>query len=129
MPWKCMQCGFSNAVEGSRMCEGCGHAELGRLVLVNELNGKRMAMGLQTLIGRRMLLSVVGEEGKYASDEQFEVYKDLSVPAWVVRAARSAKNPTFLNGTCLGDAPATLEAGAILSIGPERGMLRVEFEH
>jgi hypothetical protein len=47
---------------------------------------------------------------------------------WSIAPAPDTKNPTFLNGAALGNVPAPLPPGAVITIGPDKLRLRVENE-
>jgi hypothetical protein len=126
--WKCPQCGFVHEDDATLVCEACGHTRAGRLVLVSEETTKRLTVGVDTAIGKRLLESFAGGDHVYAADPQFLVARDPVRGGWSIAPAPGTTNPTFLNGAAIGDAPAPLTAGAIISIGPTRLRLRVENE-
>lgn len=129
MGWKCPQCGFLQADEAATRCEACGFARGGgRLVLVAEGTGQRLSVGVDTAVGKLLLKTFAGEEHVYAAEPQFLLARDAAVGGWNIAPAPGATNPTFLNGAALGDAPAPLAPGAVISVGPTRLRLRVENE-
>ena len=129
MAWKCPQCGFEHADDSVRVCEACGYVRAaGRLALVAEETGKRLSVGVDTAIGRELLETFAGADHVYAADPQFLLARDPVRGGWTVAPAAGAKNPTFLNGAALSAAPAPLEPGAVITIGPARLRLRVENE-
>ncbi|HEY0155386.1 MAG TPA: hypothetical protein VGB92_25450 [Longimicrobium sp.] len=128
MAWKCPQCGFVHENDATLSCEACGFTRAGKLVLVSEETTKQLSVGVDTAIGKRLLESFAGGDYVYAADPQFLVARDLVRGGWSISPAPATKNPTFLNGAALGDAPAPLVKGAIISIGPTRLRLRVESE-
>jgi hypothetical protein len=128
MAWKCPQCGFLHADDATLRCEACGFTRAGKLVLVAEATAKRLSLGVDTPIGKHLLGTFAGDEHVYAAEPQFLLARDLVRGGWSIAPAPGAKNPTFLNGAALGTAPAPLEAGAVITIGPEKLRLRVENE-
>lgn len=128
MAWKCPACGFMNEADGVRRCDSCGHARIGTLTLVSEQTSQRLTVAVDTPVGKHLLRSFAGEDHIYASEPQFLLSRDLVEGGWRVAPAPGAVNPTFLDGAELAGAPAALEHGATLSIGPERLRLRVENE-
>jgi hypothetical protein len=84
-------------------------------------------MGLTTLVGRRLLEPVVGDEARFASDVQFEVVKEGSLGHWEVRPGPGAANATCLNGDPLGGPSRALQDGDVLSIGRDKAKLTVRF--
>ena len=129
MAWKCPQCGFLHEDESASQCEACGFSRGGgRLVLIAEGTGSRLAVGVDTEIGRILLQTFAGEDHVYASEPQFHLARDPAGGAWSIAPAPGAKNPTYLNGVALGGAPTPLTPGAVISIGPTRLRLRVENE-
>ena len=129
MAWKCPQCGFVHESDAVRVCEACGFVRsAGRLALVAEETGKRLQVGVDTAIGKELLETFAGADHVYAADPQFLLARDATRGGWSIAPVPGAKNPTFLNGAALGDAPAPLEPGALITIGPARLRLRVENE-
>lgn len=128
MAWKCPQCGFEHADDATRLCEACGFSRAGSLALVSEETGKRLKVGVDTAVGMRLLQTFAGPDHVYAADPQFLLARDAARGGWSIAPAPGAKNPTFLNGAALGDAPAPLDGGAVITIGPTRLRLRVENE-
>lgn len=129
MGWKCPQCGFVQADAAVGRCEACGYAHGGgRLVLVAEQTTKRLALGVDTPVGRALLESFAGEDHVYAADPQFLLARDPENGGWSIAPAPGTRNPTYLNGAALGGGPVPLPPGAVISIGPTRLRLRVENE-
>ena len=129
MAWKCPQCGFVHESDAVRVCEACGHARGGgKLVLVAEETTRSLRVGVDTAIGRELLETFAGADHVYAADPQFLLARDPVLGGWSIAPAPGARNPTFLNGAALGSAPAPLEPGAVITIGPARLRLRVENE-
>lgn len=128
MAWKCPQCGFVHEDGAALRCEACGFTRSVRLVLVAEATTQRLTVGVDTPVGKHLLQTFAGEDHVYAADPQFLLARDALNGGWTVAPAPGARNPTFLNGAALGDAPAPLEAGAVITIGPTRLRLRVENE-
>ncbi|HEY0016748.1 MAG TPA: hypothetical protein VGC13_10530 [Longimicrobium sp.] len=129
MAWKCPQCGFVHENEAARVCEACGYVRApGTLVLVAEQTRRSLQVGVDTAIGKELLETFAGADHAYAADPQFLLARDPVRGGWSIAPAPGAVNPTFLNGAALGAAPAPLEPGAVITIGPERLRLRVENE-
>ncbi len=128
MAWKCPQCGFVHEDDAISICEACGFTRATKLVLVSEETTKRLSVGVDTAIGKRLLESFAGADHVYAADPQFLVARDPARGGWSIAPAPGTKNPTFLNGAAIGGAPTPLVQGAIISIGPTRLRLRVESE-
>ena len=128
MAWKCPQCGFMHENDATLRCEACGFTRAGKLALVSEETTKRLSVGVDTAIGKALLETFAGADHVYAADPQFLLARDLVSGGWSIAPAPGAKNPTFLNGAALGDAPAPLPEGAVITIGPTRLRLRVENE-
>ncbi len=129
MAWKCPQCGMLHEDEAARVCQACGFVrDAGTLVLVAEATAGRLRVGVDTAIGRELLETFAGADHVYAEDPQFLLARDAVNGGWSIAPAPGAKNPTFLNGAALGDAPAPLEPGAVITIGPSKLRLRVENE-
>lgn len=126
MEWKCPQCGFPENPAALRRCESCGFARTGRLVLVSAETENRLAVGVDTAIGKRLLQTFAGGDHIYAGEPQFSLSRNLVEGGWTISHAPGAKNPTFLNGVDLGGRSAPLEHAATVSIGPTRMQLRVE---
>jgi hypothetical protein len=129
MAWKCPQCGFVQPDDAVNVCEACGHVrDAGTLVLVAEDTDGRLQVGVDTAIGRELLGTFAGADHVYAADPQFLLARDTLHGGWSIAPALGTKNPTFLNGAALGDAPAPLPPGAVITIGPSKLRLRVENE-
>lgn len=127
MAWKCPQCGFVHENEAARVCEACGFARApGGLSLVAEETGKRLQVAVDTAIGKELLETFAGADHVYAADPQFLLARDPARGGWSIAPVAGATNPTFLDGAALNGAPAPLEPGALITIGPARLRLRVE---
>lgn len=128
MTWKCPQCGFEHEQDVPR-CEACGFGRGGgRLVLVAEATGQRLSVGVDTAIGKRLLLTFAGEDHVYAAEPQFHLVRDTGAGGWSIAPVPGTTNPTYLDGAALEQAPMPLVPGAVISIGPARLRLRVENE-
>lgn len=129
MAWKCPQCGVLNASDAVTICEACGHVRGGgKLALVSEQTSERLEVGVDTAVGRELLETFAGPDHVYAADPQFLLARDAATGGWTVAPAPGTTNPTYLNGAALGDAPAPLPPGAVITIGPDKLRLRVENE-
>lgn len=129
MGWKCPQCGFVQPNDVVNVCEACGYVRAaGKLVLVAEQTSERLQVGVDTAIGKELLETFAGADHVYAADPQFLLARDPLNGGWSIAPAPDVKNPTFVNGAALGDAPAPLPPGAVITIGPDKLRLRVENE-
>jgi len=128
MAWKCPQCGFLHEDDATLRCEACGFTRAGKLALVAQETGKRLSVAVDTAIGKHLLQTFAGGDHVYASEPQFLLARDPVRGGWSIAPAPGARNPTFVNGAALGSAPAPLQAGAVITIGPEKLRLRVENE-
>jgi len=128
MAWKCPQCGFMHDDPATVRCEACGFTRHGKVVLVAEETSGRIGVSVDTPVGKTLLKSFAGSDHVYAGEPQFVLARDLVAGGWSIAPAAGAKNPTFLNGAPLGDAPAPVRHGATITIGPTRLRLRVENE-
>ena len=95
-------------------------------MLVAEATDRRLTVGVDTAIGKLLLQTFAGDDHVYAAEPQFLLTRDPGTGGWKIAPAAGAKNPTYLNGDVLGDAPVPLTPGAVISIGPTRLRLRVE---
>ncbi|NBQ67632.1 MAG: hypothetical protein EBU46_01895 [Nitrosomonadaceae bacterium] len=96
-------------------------------MLIGTETGKCISMTIDTIVGKRLLSGIGGDDSRYASEPQFHLVKDLAHGRWLVVHDSGAKNPTFLNGRLLS-VPTPIEAEAVLTIGPERLKLKVSIE-
>lgn len=128
MAWKCPQCGFLHENDATLACEACGFTRSGKLALVSEATAKRLSVGVDTAVGKALLETFAGADYVYAADPQFLLARDLVSGGWSIAPAPGATNPTFVNGAALGNAPAPLPEGAVITIGPTKLRLRVENE-
>jgi hypothetical protein len=128
MAWKCSECGLDNPVASSRCCDGCGFIRYGALTLVGPSAGPGITATVDTDIGRPLLAKEAGEEAIFASPRQFRLVKDAALRSWAIVHAREARNPTYLNGAPLGEAPSALSDGDTVSIGPEKAKLAVRIQ-
>jgi hypothetical protein len=129
MAWKCPQCGFVQPNDAVNVCEACGYVRpVGTLVLVAEQTAGRLQVGVDTAVGKELLETFAGADHVYAADPQFLLARDPLNGGWSIAPAPDVKNPTFVNGAALGDAPAPLPPGAVITIGPSKLRLRVENE-
>ena len=126
MSWKCPECGLENT-DGTRACDGCGVIRWGKLVLTSETTHLEITIGVDTVVGKRLLCSFAGDEAVYASEPQFAVQRDAPRRGWTISHDVRAKNPTYLNGSALAS-PMLLADGNVVSIGPEKMRLRVRLQ-
>jgi hypothetical protein len=120
MGWFCSACGHENE-DARYACAACDLMRRILLSLVCVKTGKRIEARIETAVGRAILMTIDPEDGKFASELQFSLKRDPSL-GWAIQANPSAVNPTLLDRTPLGDAPAKLESGAVVSIGPKLEM-------
>lgn len=129
MAWKCPQCGMTHENDAQNVCEACGFVRsAGRLVLVSEQTSERLQVGVDTAIGKELLGTFAGADHVYAADPQFLLARDAVNGGWSIAPAPDTINPTFVNGAALGNVPAPLPPGAVITIGPDKLRLRVENE-
>lgn len=127
MAWKCPQCGFDSNADDSSVCAGCGFTKFPRGIRLTTAGGETIEFSIETAVGKYMLKNPVGEESKYASEEQFRIVKNHSSGKWAVEHAPAAVNPTFVNGSDISASGKTdVETGSIISIGPDFCKLEVE---
>lgn len=67
-------------------------------------------------------------DAQYASEFQFEIVRDETQVAWVVRPLPGAVNPTCYNGAPIGPDGTQLDDGGVISIGKTRLKLQVRFK-
>ncbi len=111
MAWKCPQCGFVHEDGAVLRCEACGFTRSGRLVLVAEATAKRLSVGVDTAIGKHLLQTSRAPTTCTPAEPAVPPRARPGEGGWTVAPAPGTKNPTFLNGAALGDAPAPLAAG------------------
>jgi len=131
MTWKCPECGFDANEESATDCRGgCGYVRIPSLLtLASVATGKEIRIHIDTRVGKRLLGSAAGEEGAYASECQFQVFRSQEQAGWMIRHEAGARNPTFLDGTALGAGPGRLNEGAVISIGPEKCRMSVKLAY
>lgn len=128
MSWKCPLCGTQND-ETEDVCVGmCGHIRLSRLVLTALPSGHEMRFNVDTEVGRTGLQKVAGEEAKFASQPQFKLFRAPGNPGWLISHCAAATNPTFLNGKVLGAKAQILRDSDIITVGPDKLLLKVRSE-
>jgi hypothetical protein len=126
MSWKCPECGTEIPDIAGNGCDACGYIRYGTLILASEASGKELQIRIDTSVTGYLLKGLAGEDSRYASVDQFRVYRDSAIKSWAVRHTPEAKNPTCLNGKPLESVAAPLKEGDVLSIGPERLRLKIK---
>ena len=132
MSWKCKKCGYDNApTSNAAVCLSCGRLSQSRVVLTSD-SGVAIKCAIDTLVGVNLLRKANQDDAKYASQEQFKIYRDSSIhgnqTGWAILHCTSAKNPTYLDGVALNTEGIPLNAGGVITIGPTRMRLVVSFE-
>ena len=120
MGWKCQDCGAENPDEKIE-CFSCGHLLFNPLKLVSiDTEGESKNIKLELFVGKKLLAEFAGDDVKFASEPQFQVFPNSS-KEWVLQIVKSAKNPTFINGSKPIENDTVLRQGDIISIGSRRG--------
>ncbi|MCI0701387.1 MAG: protein kinase [Planctomycetia bacterium] len=84
-----------------------------RLVLVGA-SGAELGIGARLAVGRTILITKFGENGRFAADRQFIL--DRTEDGWFVEPVAGTPNATLLNGEVL-ETRTLLEPGATIAIG------------
>jgi hypothetical protein len=114
--------------DGNSSCEACGYVTYGTVLLVSPETEKQIKINIDTMVGKYLLKTFVGEDYNYASEPQFKILKDAGLESWAISHVQEAINPTFLNGTSLGSEPMKLTHESVITIGPERMRIIVHIE-
>jgi hypothetical protein len=127
--WACLQCGSENAV-AERRCAVCRHPNLPRgVVLISLATGREAEITEPLRFGRAVFTHRFGDpDAQYASELQFELVRDETQVAWVIRPLPGAVNSTCYNGRAVGPEGCPIEDGGIISIGKARMQLKVRLK-
>jgi hypothetical protein len=127
--WKCPQDGTENPLS-ERRCLVCRFPNLPRVVVLHALaTGKEAEFSEAIKLGKAVFTHRFADpDARYASDLQFEVVRDESVVAWVIRPVPGAVNPTYYNGALVGPGGSPIDEGGVISIGKTKLKLRVRFK-
>ncbi len=129
LTWKCPECGHDANREGQVECTGCGYMRIPPTLILRAAPPAEgsIRMNLKTAVGRNLMRSLVGEDAKYSFEPQFHVERSTRHGGWTICHAPVATNPTYLDGRPLGREPRLLSPGSVISIGPEKSRVIVEF--
>jgi hypothetical protein len=127
--WTCPQDGTENPL-AERRCLVCRFPNLPRLVILKSVaSGKEAEFSGAIKLGKAVFTHRFADpDAEYASDLQFEVIRDETAVAWVVRPIPGAVNPTFYNGAPVRSSGSPMEEGGIISIGKSKLKLQVRFK-
>jgi len=127
--WACPQCGSENPPVERRCCV-CRHPNLPRVVVLHAAaTGKEAEFTEPVRFGKAVFTHRFADpDARYASDLQFEIVRDESQVAWVVRPLAGAVNPTYYNGAPVGPEGCPLEDGGVISLGKTKLKLQVRFK-
>jgi hypothetical protein len=127
--WKCPQDGTDNPLT-ERRCLVCRFPNLPRVVVLHAISTGKQAEFTGTIkLGKAVFANRFADpDAHYASDLQFEVVRDESVVAWVIRPISGAVNPTYYNGIEVGSEGSPIEEGGVISIGKTKLKLQVRFK-
>jgi len=128
MSWKCSSCGFDNESTVT-VCASCAAARPAKLKLLGPDGNGLVTAGITTEVGRRLLSKSASDEIRFVSDPQFKLIKDPASGTWQIYHVAEAKNMTHLNGTPLGDQTLPLEDGSVVTVGPDKMKLTVQFDY
>jgi hypothetical protein len=127
--WQCGHCGIDNTLTALQ-CAACGLAAFPPLVLRSTSTGREEEVRTARRLGKQVFAFRLGDpDAKFASELQFELIRDETADAWVVRPLAGALNPTFYNGAPLGPAGSRLDDGGVISIGKNKLRLQVRLAH
>ena len=127
--WKCPQDGTENPLAERRRLV-CRFPNIPRTVILHAVaTGKEAEFTEAIKLGKTVFTHRFGDpDARYASDLQFEVVRDETVVAWVLRQLPDAVNPTCYNGFPVGPDGVALEDGGVISIGKTKLKLQVRFK-
>ena len=127
--WKCPQDGTENPIS-ERKCLVCRFPNLPRAVVLQAVSTGKEAEFTGTIkLGKSVFTHRFADpDAQYASDLQFEVIRDESLVAWVVRPIPGAVNPTYYDGDPIGPEGTPIEDGGLISIGKTRLQLKVRLK-
>ena len=112
----CPNCG-SHGLMVPQPCEVCGHAQVQKLLLINQA-GTTIPLGfLPTKLNDAWARSAVGDDAVFwAKDWQMRI--ELCDNEWILTPNPAATNQTMLDGAAV-TAPRVLESGMIIGVGRE----------
>jgi hypothetical protein len=127
--WKCPQDGTENPLS-ERRCLVCRFPNLPRVLILKAVStGKEAELTEKVTFGKAVFTFRFSDpDAKFASDHQFEVYRDEEAVAWVVKPVPGTVNPTCYNGFPVGPAGAHIDEGGVISIGKSKLKLQVSFK-
>lgn len=127
--WTCPQDGTENPI-AERRCLVCRFPNLPRIVVLQALaTGKEAEFTGAIKLGKAVFTHRFADpDAQYASELQFEVIRDESVVAWMVRPVPGATNPTYYNGSPVDVDGSPIDEGGVISIGKSKLKLRVRFK-
>jgi hypothetical protein len=127
--WKCPQDGTENPLS-ERRCLVCRFPNLPRVVVLQAVaTGKEAEFTGAIKLGKAVFTNRFADpDAQYASDLQFEVIRDETAVAWVIRPIPEAVNPTYYNGTPVGPDGSQIEEGGVISIGKSKLKIQVRFK-
>lgn len=127
--WTCPQDGTENP-HSERRCLVCRHPNLPRVVVLHSIaTGKEAEFTEAIKLGQAVFTQRFADpDAQFASDLQFEVVRDETRVAWLVRPLAGAVNPTHYNGKPIGPDGTELAAGGVISIGKSKLKLQVQFK-
>jgi len=127
--WKCPQDGTENPLT-ERRCLVCRFPNLPRAVVLQAVaTGKEAEFTGAIKLGKAVFTHRFADpDAHFASDLQFEVIRDETTVAWIIRPIPGAVNPTCYNGTPLEAEGSPIEDGGVISIGKTKLKLQVRFK-
>jgi len=127
--WKCPQDGTDNPLT-ERRCLVCRFPNLPRVVVLQAIaTGKEAEFTEAIRLGKAVFTHRFADpDAQFASDLQFEVIRDESVVAWMVRPIPGAVNPTYYNGKPVAPEGSPIEEGGVISIGRSKLKLQIRFK-
>ncbi len=115
MSWTC-KCGLDHE-DSEKQCLTCGDIVSFALVLTgSEKSRKFTASEKPTAVGRNVYLSLAGDEARFVSPSQYQVFQG-SDTEWYLQALPRTVNLTAVNGTvCAPETPVMLQTGDTVAI-------------
>ena len=115
MSWTC-KCGLDHE-DSEKQCLICGDIVSFALVLTGSLKSRRFSASEKpTPIGRNIYLSLAGDEARFVSPSQYQVFRDTD-SEWYLQAVPKTVNLTAVNGTpCIPETPVMLHPGDTIAI-------------
>jgi hypothetical protein len=127
--WTCPQDGTENPLT-ERRCLVCRFPNIPRVVVLQAVaTGKEAEFTGAMKLGKAVFKHRFADpDADYASDIQFEVVRDETAVAWVVRPVPGTVNRTCYNGFPVAPEGCPIEEGGVISIGKTKVKLRVGFK-